>query len=223
MVDATTLRNSLLRDSSSATGTPAAATSALQQKNGAIGQSEFLNLLVTQLKNQDPMEPMKNDEFAVNLAQFSQLEQLISINDKVGNQGADLGTLSAYLGHEVTMNSDQVAVSNHNGGLVKFDLGQDAASVKVNLIDPVTGAVQESIDYGPMSAGKQTVELSNLTTSGGNYRIQVDVVGAVGGQFQVEAKSAAVVTGFVPGPQPKLLTEFGEIDPGDIIAVNVAR
>src|SRR5690606_10893139 len=109
MVDATILRNSLLRDGASATGSTAA-TIALQKKNGASGQNEFLNLLVTQLKNQDPMEPMKNDEFAVNLAQFSQLEQLISINEKVGNEGVDLGTLSAYLGHEVTLGGDSVSV-----------------------------------------------------------------------------------------------------------------
>jgi flagellar basal-body rod modification protein FlgD len=48
-----------------------------------IGESEFLNLLVTQLKNQDPMNPMDNSEFITQMASFNSLEQLISINQAV--------------------------------------------------------------------------------------------------------------------------------------------
>lgn len=48
-----------------------------------LGQSEFLKLLVTQLENQDPMNPMDNQQFIAQLATFSSLEQLISINKAV--------------------------------------------------------------------------------------------------------------------------------------------
>jgi flagellar basal-body rod modification protein FlgD len=48
-----------------------------------IGQTEFLKLLVTQLQNQDPMNPMDNQQFIAQLATFSSLEQLISINKGV--------------------------------------------------------------------------------------------------------------------------------------------
>ncbi len=48
-----------------------------------IGKSEFLKLLVTQLQNQDPMNPIKNEDFIAQLATFSSLEQLISINQAV--------------------------------------------------------------------------------------------------------------------------------------------
>lgn len=48
-----------------------------------LGKSEFLKLLVTQLQNQDPTNPIDNQEFIAQLATFSSLEQLISINDAV--------------------------------------------------------------------------------------------------------------------------------------------
>ncbi len=52
-------------------------------KTSEIGKTEFLNLLVAQLKNQDPMNPMDNQQFIAQLATFSSLEQLISINEGV--------------------------------------------------------------------------------------------------------------------------------------------
>jgi flagellar basal-body rod modification protein FlgD len=48
-----------------------------------LGKDEFLKLLVAQLQNQDPLNPMKNEEFVTQLATFSSLEQLISINKGV--------------------------------------------------------------------------------------------------------------------------------------------
>lgn len=48
-----------------------------------IGKDEFLKLLVAQLQNQDPLSPLKNEEFVAQLATFSSLEQLISINKAV--------------------------------------------------------------------------------------------------------------------------------------------
>lgn len=45
-----------------------------------INKNEFLNLLVAQLKNQDPMNPVDNQQFLAQLATFSSLEQLMSIN-----------------------------------------------------------------------------------------------------------------------------------------------
>jgi flagellar basal-body rod modification protein FlgD len=55
-----------------------------------LGTSQFLQLLVTQLQNQDPMNPMDNQQFITQLASFSSLEQLMSINQGVSKLTAAL-------------------------------------------------------------------------------------------------------------------------------------
>jgi flagellar basal-body rod modification protein FlgD len=66
--------NSTNTDTSASTTTSSAATAS---------KTEFLKLLVAQLQNQDPMNPMDNQDFLAQLATFSSLEQLISINTAV--------------------------------------------------------------------------------------------------------------------------------------------
>ncbi|MEO7103727.1 MAG: flagellar hook capping FlgD N-terminal domain-containing protein [Gemmatimonadaceae bacterium] len=52
---------------------------------GAMGETQFLQLLVSQMKNQDPMNPMDGKDLAAQLAQFSSVEQLMNINTKLDN------------------------------------------------------------------------------------------------------------------------------------------
>jgi flagellar basal-body rod modification protein FlgD len=56
---------------------------------GTVDKTEFLKLLVTQLRNQDPMNPVENQEFVAQLATFSSLEQLIAINKAVTQLAGD--------------------------------------------------------------------------------------------------------------------------------------
>jgi flagellar basal-body rod modification protein FlgD len=51
--------------------------------DNALGNDEFLTLLVAQLENQNPLDPADTEQFTDQLAQFSQVEQLINVNDKL--------------------------------------------------------------------------------------------------------------------------------------------
>ena len=64
--------------------------------NGAMGKSDFLNLLITQMKYQDPLDPMTDSEFVAQMAQFSSLEQLLNMSESF----ASLQSL-AYIGRTV--------------------------------------------------------------------------------------------------------------------------
>ncbi|MDO5631689.1 MAG: flagellar hook capping FlgD N-terminal domain-containing protein [Paracoccus sp. (in: a-proteobacteria)] len=95
----------------SITAATAATTSATQTKKSEspLGNADFetfLRMLTTQLKNQDPMNPMEGSEFAVQLATFSGVEQQAHSNKlltQIANQlgGGGLTQLSQYLGKEV--------------------------------------------------------------------------------------------------------------------------
>jgi flagellar basal-body rod modification protein FlgD len=59
------------------------ASTSLSAANSQLGTTDFLKLLVAQLQNQDPLNPADSQQFASQLATFSSLEQLVSINKNV--------------------------------------------------------------------------------------------------------------------------------------------
>ena len=67
-------------------------------------QMDYMNLLITQLQNQNPLEPLDNNEMAAQLAQFSQLQQLESMNNSFAEvlSATELSYANSLLGKEVT-------------------------------------------------------------------------------------------------------------------------
>ena len=67
-------------------------------------QMDYMNLLITQLKNQNPLEPLDNNEMASQLAQFSQLQQLESMNSSFANvlQTVECNYATSLIGKEVS-------------------------------------------------------------------------------------------------------------------------
>jgi flagellar basal-body rod modification protein FlgD len=75
--------------SGSASGSASDASNAITQAaGGTMGKDQFVQLLVTEMKNQDPMNPMDGKDLAAQLAQFSSVEQLMNINTKLDNFAA---------------------------------------------------------------------------------------------------------------------------------------
>lgn len=199
---------------------------AAQEKKDEIGQTEFMQLLVTQLQHQDPLNPMENEEFAVQLAQFSQLEQLVGIKQTLEDGGAagsggGISSMAAYLGREVTLNSDSVEVKNNDGGEISFELAGQSAAVTVDLLNS-SGQSVETINLGAMSAGRQSVKLSNLSTESGQYTAQVSALTSAGAVNRPDVSVSGIVSAFVPGPEPTLIVGNREVAPADILEVSVA-
>jgi flagellar basal-body rod modification protein FlgD len=65
--------------------TSSSSTANQNQKTNNVDGNTFLTLLVAQLKNQDPLAPQDGTQFIAQLAQFNSLEQLISINNRLGD------------------------------------------------------------------------------------------------------------------------------------------
>src|ERR1700677_855279 len=104
--------------SASASATPAASTDPLSSLSSNFG--DFLNLLMTQLQNQDPTSPMDANSFTSELVEFSSVEQQINTNTSLTQliqltQAADVTQSSAILGKQVTVDSTQIPLQNGTG------------------------------------------------------------------------------------------------------------
>src|SRR5688572_21989306 len=70
---------------------------------GKLGKDEFLKMLVAQMQNQDPLSPMDGQQMAAQLAQFSSVEQLVTLNETMANQAAGQTALLESLGGSLTL------------------------------------------------------------------------------------------------------------------------
>jgi flagellar hook assembly protein FlgD len=111
-------------------GTPQATPSSTPPSNpkGALGKDEFLKMLVAQMQNQDPLEPMDGQQMAAQLAQFSSVEQLVEMNDNLKSQQATQASLAESLGGSLTLGAigkqvevDPAMVTDRNGNPVPSD------------------------------------------------------------------------------------------------------
>lgn len=91
------------------------------KKDGNLGQDSFLELLVTQLQYQDPLDPMSNEDFIAQTAQFQSLEQLIGISNSLSNNNLaqELGSASALIGTEVKALNTSAGVDGTETELVE--------------------------------------------------------------------------------------------------------
>ena len=99
--------------SSGSTATTSTQDASVRLPQKALGQNDFLKLLATQFKAQDPMKPMEDTAFIAQMAQFSALEQSSSLARDITLLRADQlrVTANSYLGHRVTVSAGDESIS----------------------------------------------------------------------------------------------------------------
>jgi len=188
-----------------------------EEKN-SIGQQDFLKLLINQLQNQDPLNPMDSQQFAVQLATFSSVEQLVSINKKLdgGVNGASgsgsVGSLSQFLGKQVTLKDQEVNVSKGKGPELLIDVPTGSQSLRVDFYDKDNKKIGQEQYQGVPKPGQQVFALEGVTVPDGNYDLRVMSVNAAGTFSEIPARQTGLVEGFVLLPKPALLVGGKEID-----------
>jgi flagellar basal-body rod modification protein FlgD len=157
-----------------------------EQGRGAMREVEdrFLKLLVTQLRNQDPMNPMENAELTMQLAQMSTVEGINRLNAGLealmGSYRASQTLQAAGLiGHQVLVAGDRLALSAEGMAIGGVDLAQAASRVRVGILD-AGGAVVRKLDLGSLPAGLSRFVWDGRDDSGaalpleGDYRFVLD-------------------------------------------------
>ncbi|MFN3398037.1 MAG: flagellar hook assembly protein FlgD [Sulfurimicrobium sp.] len=180
-------------------------------------QDDFLKLLVTQMQNQDPMNPLDNAQVTSQMAQLSTVTGINQLNDTVNSLSSSLlasQSLQAanLVGHSVMAPGNALQLSNGvaYGGV---DLPQAADKVVVTIKD-AAGNVAHSADLGPQSAaGTVPFQWDGTTDSGakaadGNYTFAIAATQG-GNTIAATALSVAQVASVSLGAQGAMLNVVG--------------
>ncbi|MBL6989309.1 MAG: flagellar hook assembly protein FlgD [Bacteriovoracaceae bacterium] len=175
-----------------------------QKTHNKMGKDDFMKLLATQLKNQDPSNPMDQRKFASELAQFSQLEQLANINTKMTQQGENVGVERKYygasfLGKEVTTAGTTVDYKGRGDRVdIPFFLPKNAKNLLVRIFDN-KGQLVKQIEKANMFKGSQSIiwdgkRADKVDAAKGTYTVQVKAWDESAAQFDGQTKSKGIVT-----------------------------
>jgi flagellar basal-body rod modification protein FlgD len=195
----------------SATGTPNAANSSPSSNangtsNGILNFTQnfntFLTLLTTQMKNQDPLNPIDSNQFTQQLVEFSQVEQQIKTNSQlstmINNQaGSEAISAQSLVGRTIQYNGNQGTLQNGQAAY-SYTLPSDASAVSVSIQDANGNTVFTGA--GQTKAGTYDFTWNGQNNSGqqqpdGVYTLKVQAVDANNNPITATTTATGVVTG----------------------------
>ena len=191
-----------------ATTTPATAES----KGVADNFDSFLQLLTTQLKNQNPLEPMDTNEFTNQLVQFSSVEQSVKTNtnlEKLLEMTASNSSTAmvGYIGKEVVADGAETRLENGTATW-NYELAQPASEAAITIRDAAGRIIFN--ESRALPAGKSTYEWNGRDNNGvqvpaGAYAITIDTRDATGKPIKVSTGVSGTVKSVdMSGSEPLL-------------------
>ena len=159
------------------------------EKTDELGQDDFINLMITQLRNQDPFEPLQSGEFIGQLAQFGTVSGIGELKDTVSDLASSLisnQTLEAanLIGKNALILSDSLSVEQVEGeASVKGAVSATAPSnnVTVSIFDAAGNLVQ-TVPLGVVNTGIQDFEWDGIDAGGNPVEDGTYFFSAVGNQ-----------------------------------------
>jgi flagellar basal-body rod modification protein FlgD len=200
-----------------------AAAPATSAATKTLGKDDFLKLLITQLKNQDPLNPLDQNQFLAQTAQFTSLENLQNISTQLGEMkqlsaASSFAQSAALLGKTARFTGRDFVLGT-TGATLPFTLDRGAA-VDVDILD-ARGAVVRRLTSGSLEAGPQALAWNGRDAEGdtlpsGTYHFRVT---AHGGARAVAAEGT--LTGLSPDGTG-VIYRIGDlvVRPEDLIDVN---
>lgn len=198
-------------------------TSALKN----LGKDEFMKLLLAQLKNQDPLKPLDGTDFAVQLAQFTSLEQLNNLNTELQAQSVNQMTLGYaqsvnMIGKEVVSNSGNTLTANGQPLKLNYNLASDAQSVAISILDK-NGKLVTTWEETDQKAGMNEATWDCSKVENGDYTFQVTAKDASGEPVTADTMTSGVVTAVHFRSNQILATINGrEVPLSDIVEIREA-
>jgi flagellar basal-body rod modification protein FlgD len=187
----------------------------------------FLNLLTTQLQNQDPLDPLDTNEFTSQLVQFSSVEQELKSNDYLqtlvqSTQNSSANAAVSYIGKTVTSTGVNSDLTNGQAAWT-FSLPQ-ASDVTVTIKD--ANGNQVFTENGSLAAGTEKFNWDGTGTDGsqepdGTYSISITAKTSDGTFVDASTETTGVVTGVdLTGSEPSLIVGSANVKLSDVTSVN---
>lgn len=193
----------------------------------------FLQLLIAQMKYQDPMNPMEGSDFSAQLAQFSSLEQLQKIvgtlevsiqTDLLLAQSINNTLATTIVGKSVKAVSDKINYDGENPVKINFELDGRAAMVTIDILDQ-DGNVLRKLTESNLEAGEGSKEWDGRDYRGNNippgeYQVRVTADAPGGGIVPVQPLAVGRVTAvrFIDG-NPVLVVGDRELSFGSVLEI----
>jgi flagellar basal-body rod modification protein FlgD len=169
-----------------------------------LGMNSFLTMFTTQLKYQDPTNPLQSHELAAQLAQFSSVEKLTELNTNLKEVKSHLASLTNaqminLIGKEVTGLNGTLQANDGKVSSASYQL--DAPAVATVKIYDEDGVLVRTISMGPQAAGRYEVKWDGRNDAGkkvadGSYSSKVEAVDGEGKKFDIKATIHGTVYSF---------------------------
>src|SRR5512139_241603 len=175
---------STVQDASNVSSLLGPGTAASSKNSTAETKDRFLSLLVAQMKNQDPLNPLDNAQVTSQMAQLSTVQGIENMNSNLQALAASLGAnqmaqAASLIGRGVLVPGDKVSPAQLQD-VMGFELSRPADRVTVSIND-AAGSLVRKLDLGPRDVGVNVLAWDGLTDSGtaapaGEYSFRVDAV-----------------------------------------------
>jgi flagellar basal-body rod modification protein FlgD len=206
-------------------------TSALNSTRQGIADNfdTFLQLLTTQLRNQNPLDPLDTNQFTQQLVQFSSVEQQLKTNDFLSalvqaNTNTTQTNAVGFIGKTVTAAGTRSELVNGKATW-NFKLA-DAANVMVSIKDANGNTVYT--ESGPLQAGQGEFNWDGTTSTGarapaGSYSISMVGINTEGKTVPISTEVTGVVTGVdFTGSEPVLMVGSARLNLSGVTSVKAA-
>jgi flagellar basal-body rod modification protein FlgD len=172
---------------------------------GKLDMNAFLTMFLTQLKYQDPTNPLQSYELAAQLAQFSSVEKLTDANSNLVKLQSYLSSLNnaemvGLVGKHVVGQASTLQVTSGKATTADYQLNAPASSVSVKIYDENDTLVRTT-SMGAQAAGKYQVNWDGCDDAGkkvsdGSYSFKIEAVDGKGNQLDVTSTISGLVYSF---------------------------
>ena len=167
--------------------------------NDELGQDAFLQLVVAQLKNQDPLKPMENGEFLSQLAQFQSVTGIDELKKSVDSMATAMQSnqalqASSLVGRWVVVSSDKSFLWEDANMAGSVEVPNRADNVQVQIKNS-SGATVKQLDLGDQSAGTANFQWDGLGDDGVEYgagEYSISSFGTIAGEVEALETNAIV-------------------------------